>query len=58
MEPRGERLRSGRRSERPAVSQIGRICKAPGCHTILSRYNPSPRCAQHQAPSPRPGPGV
>ena len=26
----------------------GRVCAEPGCTTLLSVYNPSPRCALHQ----------
>lgn len=26
----------------------GRVCAEPGCTTVLSMYNPSPRCAIHQ----------
>ena len=26
----------------------GRVCAEPGCTTVLSVYNPSPRCALHQ----------
>jgi hypothetical protein len=27
--------------------QTGRRCSAPGCTTVLSRYNPSDRCSAH-----------
>jgi hypothetical protein len=31
------------RSYRP-----GRVCRADGCTTVLSIYNPEPRCAVHE----------
>jgi len=27
----------------------GRVCEAADCSTVLSVYNPSPRCWQHEA---------
>ncbi len=39
---------SGRRGDRVKAYRMGRVCAEPGCTTILSIYNPSPRCAVHQ----------
>jgi hypothetical protein len=39
---------SGRRSDRVRTYREGRVCAEPGCATVLSVYNPSPRCALHQ----------
>ena len=30
----------------------GRVCSDPCCSTLLSTYNPSPFCWQHEAPRP------
>ena len=39
---------SGRKSDRVRTYRFGRVCSEPGCTTVLSRYNPSSRCALHQ----------
>ena len=39
---------SGRKSDRVRTYSEGRVCAEPGCTTVLSVYNPSPRCALHQ----------
>ena len=39
---------SGRRSDRVRTYREGRVCAEPGCTTLLSVYNASPRCALHQ----------
>jgi len=30
----------------------GRVCREPGCDTVLSVYNPRELCGQHERPSP------
>ena len=32
----------------------GRVCRAAGCGTVLSSYNPSSFCALHECAIPRP----
>lgn len=40
----GEKLISGQRcTQYPA----GRVCEAPECWTLLSRYNPETTCSRH-----------
>ena len=36
------------RSRRPKTYQEGRVCAAPGCTTVLSRYNRDEYCHRHQ----------
>lgn len=36
------------RGERVDQAQSKRECTAPGCATMLSRYNPSETCASHR----------
>lgn len=33
-----------------SVHERGRVCTEPGCATVLSVYNPSPWCWQHEEP--------
>ena len=47
---------TGRVSDRIAAFGRGRICEAPGCDTVLSKYNSSHFCSVHDAlsrPAPR-----
>ena len=48
----GRRLTSGTASVRTYAR--GRICRAGGCGTVLSAYNPSRLCALHERALPRP----
>jgi hypothetical protein len=32
---------------RSRTFQWGRVCEAPGCSTVLSRYNPTKGCSLH-----------
>jgi hypothetical protein len=48
----GRRLLSGTASVRTYAS--GRVCRADGCGTVLSAYNPSSFCALHGRALPRP----
>jgi hypothetical protein len=48
----GRRLLSGTASVRTYAR--GRICRADGCGTVLSAYNPSSFCALHERALPRP----
>ena len=41
-------LASGRKSDRVRTYRRGRVCAEPDCTTLLSAYNPSPRCAVHE----------
>jgi len=34
----------------PRAHRKGRVCREPGCNTILSIYNDSDRCARHDHP--------
>ncbi len=34
---------------RPHPHAAGRTCRAPGCHTILSIYNPGSHCSVHES---------
>ena len=43
----GEVRLPGGRGEPVKTYGDGRICAAPGCMTVLSRYNPSEYCAHH-----------
>lgn len=51
---RGERLRlsgtmaTGSRRREQKVYVEGRVCESEGCSTVLSRYNRSTRCWQHE----------
>ena len=42
-------LRSGKNSDRILAYGRGRVCKASGCETVLSNYNPGHFCALHAA---------
>lgn len=43
------------RARRPATYGAGRTCDAPGCETVLSRYNGANQCARHKGwPDPPP----
>jgi hypothetical protein len=39
---------TGRVSDRISAYEHGRVCEAPGCTTILSKYNSSHFCAVHE----------
>jgi len=43
----GEVRLPGGRGEPVKTFGDGRVCAAPGCSTVLSRYNPSEFCALH-----------
>jgi hypothetical protein len=50
--PAAPQLRTARSAKlergRPVAQQrLNRRCRVPGCHTVLSRYNPSRTCARH-----------
>jgi hypothetical protein len=50
---RDERLRlngstAGRPGREPRTYREGRVCDADGCETLLSRYNRSDLCWQHE----------
>jgi len=36
------------RSRRPKTFEEGRVCAAPGCTTVLSKYNRSEYCNVHK----------
>lgn len=38
---------TGRVSDRIAAFGLGRVCEAPGCDTVLSKYNSSHFCSVH-----------
>lgn len=40
--------RPGSAGKGPVTSPAGRICGAPRCRTVLSRYNRSELCWQHE----------
>jgi hypothetical protein len=48
----GRRLLSG--TARVRTYARGRTCRAAGCGTVLSAYNPSSFCALHESALPRP----
>jgi len=41
--------RTGKLSDRIPTYGRGRVCKAPGCGTRLSTYNPAHYCSLHAA---------
>lgn len=50
---RDERLRlngstGGQTGREPRTYRAGRVCEADGCETLLSRYNRSDLCWQHE----------
>ena len=40
--------RPGTAGKGPRMTTAGRICGTPRCRTVLSRYNPSKLCWQHE----------
>jgi hypothetical protein len=40
--------RPGSAGSRPRTYAVGRTCVAGGCETVLSRYNPTELCWQHE----------
>jgi hypothetical protein len=45
---------TGSSSRRPRRVRSQRVCKAPGCDTVLSTYNHSGACWVHTEPRPQP----
>jgi hypothetical protein len=44
--------RPGSSGKGPAMQAAGRICEAPRCRTVLSRYNHATLCGQHEPRHP------